>query len=42
VNNFRIIGPGPGNNFLVHDNMRFVFDGANVYVLHEHSTADCK
>jgi hypothetical protein len=42
VNNFRIIGPGPGNNFLVHDNMRFVFDGASVYVLHEHSTADCK
>jgi hypothetical protein len=26
VNNFRIIGQGPGNNFLVHDNLHFTIN----------------
>jgi hypothetical protein len=43
VNNFRIIGQGPGNNFLVHETLHFTInaDGA-VTVFHDNFSADCK
>jgi hypothetical protein len=43
VNNFRIIGQGPGNNFLVHETLHFTInaDGA-VTVSHDNFSADCK
>ena len=43
VNNFRIIGEGPGNNFLVHETLHFTInaDGA-VTVSHDNFSADCK
>jgi len=42
-NNFNIIGPGTGNNFLGHENLIVVIDaGGNVIVDVAHITADCK
>jgi len=43
VNNFRIIGQGPGNNFLLHETLHFTInaDGA-VTVSHDNFGADCK
>ena len=43
VNNFRLIGQGPGNNFLVHETLHFTInaDGA-VTVSHDNFSADCK
>jgi hypothetical protein len=43
VNNFRIIGPGAGNNFLVHDNFHITFNAAgNPTAIHDNFTVDCK
>jgi hypothetical protein len=43
VNNFRIIGPGTGNNLLVHDNFHITFTAnGNVTVSHDNPTVDCK
>lgn len=43
INNFKIIGPGPGNNLLIHDIIIVVIDAkGNVTADVEHSTADCK
>lgn len=43
VNNFRIIGQGPGNNFLVHETLHFTInaDGTTT-VTHDNFTTDCK
>src|SRR6516164_4864219 len=43
VNNFRIIGQGPGNNYLVHETMHITInaDGA-VTVFHDNISVDCK
>lgn len=43
VNNFRIIGQGPGNNFLVHETSHFTInaDGTTT-VTHDNFTIDCK
>ncbi len=43
VNNFRIIGQGPGNNYLVHETMHVTIstDGT-VIVFHDNFSIDCK
>jgi hypothetical protein len=43
VNNFRMIGQGPGNNFLVHETLHIPMaaDGT-VTVVHDNFTIDCK
>jgi hypothetical protein len=43
VNNFRIIGQGPGNNFLVHETLHITFNAdGTVTVSHDNFTIDCK
>jgi hypothetical protein len=43
VNNFKIIGPGRGNNFLVHENFHFTVNAnGTLTVLRDHLTAECK
>jgi hypothetical protein len=43
VNNFRMIGQGPGNNFLVHETLHVTMaaDGT-VTVVHDNFSIDCK
>ena len=43
VNNFRIIGQGPGNNFLVHETLHITInaDGTRT-VFHDNFSVDCK
>jgi hypothetical protein len=43
VNNFRMIGPGPGNNFLVHETFHITVNANGVTtVTHDNLTVDCK
>jgi hypothetical protein len=43
VNNFRIIGPGPGNNFLVHEIFHITINAnGDVTVDHDRVSVDCK
>jgi hypothetical protein len=43
VNNFRIIGQGPGNNYLVHEVAHITFNAnGTVTVLHDNLSIDCK
>ena len=43
VNNFRIIGPGPGNNYLVHTTSHYTVNAnGELAVEHVHSTSTCK
>jgi hypothetical protein len=43
VNNFRIIGQGPGNNFLVHETLYFTINAdGTVTVFHDNFSVDCK
>lgn len=43
VNNFRIIGQGPGNNFLVHDNVHITINpDGTVTSFHDNFRIDCK
>lgn len=43
VNNFRIIGQGPGNNFLVHETMHLTINAnGTVTVSFDNLTVDCK
>jgi len=43
VNNFRIIGQGPGNNFLVHENLHLNFNAdGTLTVFHDNFSIDCK
>jgi hypothetical protein len=43
VNNFRLIGPGPGNNLLVHENMHITVNAnGDVTASHDHFTFECK
>lgn len=43
VNNFRIIGQGSGNNFLVHENARVTFNAdGTVTVNHDNFSVECK
>ena len=43
VNNFRIIGQGPGNNLLVHENAHITINAnSTVTVFHDNFSVDCK
>ena len=43
INNFRIIGQGPENNFLVHENLRFtIYPDGTMTVSHDNFSVDCK
>ena len=43
VNNFRIIGQGPGNNYLVHETLHITVNAAGtVTVSHDNFSVDCK
>src|SRR5213595_2601319 len=43
VNNFRIIGQGSGNNFLVHEVLHVTFNAnGTVTVFHDNFSIDCK
>lgn len=43
VNNFRIIGQGTGNNFLVHETMHLTFNAdGTLTVTHDDFSAECK
>jgi hypothetical protein len=43
VNNFRIIGQGPGNNFLVHETMHITINAnGDLKVWHDNFSAECK
>jgi hypothetical protein len=42
-NNFRLIAPGPGNNFLIHENVHITVNAnGDVTASHDHLTFDCK
>ena len=43
VNNFRLIGPGPGNNLLVHETAHVTIDGDDIVVVeHDKMSIECK
>ena len=43
VNNFKIIGQGPGNNFLVHDNVHITVNAnGTVTSFHDNFSVECK
>lgn len=43
VNNFRIIGQGPGNNFLVHETLHFTINANGIVtVSHDNFRVACK
>ena len=43
VNNFRIIGQGPGNNFLVHENVHLTFNANGILTaVVDNFSIDCK
>jgi hypothetical protein len=43
VNNFRIVGQGPGNNFLVHENLHInVNANGTLTVFHDNFSIDCR
>lgn len=43
INNFRIIGQGPGNNFTVHENFHFTVNAnGELTSYHDNFSADCK
>ena len=43
VNNFKITGQGPGNNFLVHETMHITFNANGVQsVSHDNFSVECK
>ena len=43
VNNFRIIGPGPGNNYLVHETFHITINAnGDVTVDHDNFSVECK
>jgi hypothetical protein len=43
INNYRLIGQGPGNNFLVHQTIHITFNSNGVVAAFvDHTTVDCK
>ena len=43
VNNYRLIGQGPGNNFLVHQTIHLTFNAnGGVTAIVDHTTVECK
>jgi hypothetical protein len=43
INNFRIIGQGPGNNFVVHENLHITVNAnGDITAFHDNFSTDCK
>ena len=42
VNSFQLIGPGPGNNLLVHEIAHITRNGDDLVVQHDNLSIDCK
>ena len=42
VNNFHLIGPGPGNDLLAHEVAHIIEDGDDVVVQHDSLSIDCR
>jgi hypothetical protein len=43
VNNFRIVGQGPGNNFLVHETLHITINANGTFtVFHDNFSIDCR
>jgi hypothetical protein len=43
INNFRLIGPGPGNNLLIHENFHITISAnGDMTVTHDNLSIDCK
>lgn len=43
VNNFRIVGHGPGNNYMIHENYHLTINAnGDVSTFHDNFSADCK
>ena len=43
INNFLMIGQGPGNNFLVHENFHLAINAnGDVTAVHDNLSIDCK
>jgi hypothetical protein len=43
INNFRIIGQGPGNNFLIHENFHVTINAnGDLTSFHDNFSVDCK
>lgn len=43
VNNFRIIGSGPGNNYLVHETLHYTINANGTFtVFHDNFSSECK
>jgi hypothetical protein len=42
VNDFQLVGPGPGNNLRVHEIAHVTIDGDSVVVQHDNLSIDCK
>jgi hypothetical protein len=42
VNNFHLIGPGPGNNLRVHEIAHMTINGDDVVVQHDNLSIDCE
>jgi len=43
VNNFRMIGQGPGNNYLMHENLHITINAdGTLTVFHDNFSFDCK
>jgi hypothetical protein len=43
VNNFRIIGQGPGNNFLLHETFHLTVNAnGELTTIHDNFSVDCK
>jgi hypothetical protein len=42
VNNFRIIGQGSGNNFLIHDNFHFIMHTNGATAFMDNFSVDCR
>jgi hypothetical protein len=43
INNFKLIGPGPGNNLLIHEDIHVTINAnGTLTATHDHFTAECK
>lgn len=43
VNNFKIVGQGPGNNLLIHENFHITVNGKGIVtVLHDNVSVSCR
>ena len=43
INNFKLIGQGPGNNLLIHENIHVTINAnGTLTAVHDHFTAECK